>query len=298
MSKILIDGEYYSKNIHLKNKNNIFLRIIKEVNNFFKKLYWKSYLDIKYLLYDLFYKKNIIKKNISMICITRERTIGFERLLKNIIKKTKDISRIEFLFLIDYDDKFKKKYLSLLNKFKKHFTIKIYINRIIKLNSERINFLAEKSKGDILFSVSDDMIIQTNNWDNLIDVESSKFPHNSPYCLWPSVDANKYKFLHCAFPIINRKWFDILKYHSYPKFYHFYTDTWICELSKMSAKFLLLKKLFIKTFHPETNNKYADETYFRLRKKSKNYNDKIIFYKHENIRKIHAQKLKNNHILS
>lgn len=142
------------------------------------------------------------------------------------------------------------------------------------------------------------MIIQTNNWDGLIDVESSKFPHNSPYCLWPSVDANKYKFLHCAFPIINRKWFDILKYHSYPKFYHFYTDTWICELSKMSAKFLLLKKLFIKTFHPETNKKYADETYFRLRKKSKNYNDKIIFYKHENIRKIHAQKLKNNHILS
>ena len=42
----------------------------------------------------------------------------------------------------------------------------------------------------------------------------------------------------------------------------------------------------------------TDETYFRLRKKSKNYNDKIIFYKHENIRKIHAQKLKNNHILS
>ena len=39
MSKILIDGEYYSKNIQLKNKNNIFLRIIKEVNNFFKKLY-------------------------------------------------------------------------------------------------------------------------------------------------------------------------------------------------------------------------------------------------------------------
>jgi hypothetical protein len=125
MSKILIDGEYYSKNIQLKNKNNIFLRIIKEVNNFFKKLYWKSYLDIKYLFYDLFYKKKIIKKNISMICITRERTIGFERLLKNIIKKTKDISRIEFLFLIDYDDKFKKKYLCLLNKFKKHFTIKI-----------------------------------------------------------------------------------------------------------------------------------------------------------------------------
>jgi hypothetical protein len=298
MSKILIDGEYYSKNIQLKNKINIFLRIIKEVNNFFKKLYWKSYLDIKYLLFDLFYKKNIIKKNISMICITRERTIGFERLLKNIIKKTKDISRIEFLFLIDYDDKFKKKYLILLNKFKKHFTIKIYINRIIKLNSERINFLAEKSNGDILFSVSDDMIIQTNNWDSLIDVESSKFPHNSPYCLWPSVDANKYKFLHCAFPIINRKWFDILKYHSYPKFYHFYTDTWICELSKMSAKFLLLKKLFIKTFHPETNKKFADETYFRLRKNSKNYNDKIIFYKHENIRKIHAQKLINHHILS
>jgi len=190
------------------------------------------------------------------------------------------------------------KRLNLLNKYKKHFIIKIYINKIIKLNSERINFLAEKSKGDILFSVSDDMIIKTKNWDILIDIESSKFENNSPYCLWPSVDANKYKFLHCAFPIISRKWFDILKYHSYPKFYHFYTDTWICELSKLSGKFLLLKKLFIKTFHPEINKKYADKTYFRLRKNSKNYNDKIIFYRHENIRKVHAQKLKKNYILS
>jgi hypothetical protein len=290
MSKILIDGEYYSKNIKLKNKNNIFLRIIKELNNCSKKLYWKYYCDLKYLLCN-FFKKNIIKKNISILCITRERTIGFERLLKNIIKKTGDVSRIEFLFLIDYDDKLKKNYINLLKIYKKYFNIKIYINRVIKLNSERINFLAEKSKGDILFSVSDDMIIETKNWDSLIDLESSKFKYNSPYSLWPSVDANKYKFLHCAFPIISKKWFKILKYHSYPKFYHFYTDTWICELSKLSGRFLLLKKLFIKTFHPEINKKYADKTYFRLRKNSKNYNDKIIFYKHKNIRKRHAQKL-------
>ena len=294
MSKILIDGEYYYKNIQLKKKNNIFLRIIKELNNFSNKLYWKFYCDLKYLLHVFFKKKNIIKRNISILCITRERTIGFERLLKNIIKKTEDISRIEFLFLIDYDDKFKKKYRKLLIKYKKYFTVKIYINKIIKLNSERINFLAKKSKGDILFSVSDDMIIDTKHWDSLIDLESNKFKDNSPYCLWPSVDANKYKFLHCAFPIISKKWFDILKYHSYPKFYHFYADTWICELSRLSGKFLLLKKFFIKTFHPEINKKYADKTYFRLRKNSKNYDDKIVFFKHEYIRKIHAKKLREN----
>ena len=294
MSKILIDGEYYSKNIQLKNKKNIFLRIIKELNNFSNKLYWKFYCDLKYLLHVFFKKKNIIKRNISILCITRERTVGFERLLKNIIKKTEDISRIEFLFLIDYDDKFKKKYKNLLNKYKKYFTVKIYINKIIKLNSERINFLAKKSKGDILFSVSDDMIIETKHWDSLIDLESNKFKDNSPYCLWPSVDANKYKFLHCAFPIISKKWFDILKYHSYPKFYHFYADTWICELSRLSGKFLLLTKFFIKTFHPEINKKYADKTYFRLRKNSKNYDDKKVFFKHEHIRKIHAKKLREN----
>jgi hypothetical protein len=245
-------------------------------------------------LHVFFKKKNIIKRNISILCITRERTVGFERLLKNIIKKTEDISRIEFLFLIDYDDKFKKKYKNLFNKYKKYLTVKIYINKIIKLNSERINFLAKKSKGDILFSVSDDMIIETKHWDSLIDLVSNKFKDNSPYCLWPSVDANKYKFLHCAFPIISKKWFDILKYHSYPKFYHFYADTWICELSRLSGKFLLLKKFFIKTFHPEINKKYADKTYFRLRKNSKNYDDKIVFFKHEYIRKIHAKKLREN----
>ena len=65
-----------------------------------------------------------------------------------------------------------------LNKYKKYFTVKIYINKIIKLNSERINFLAKKSKGDILFSVSDDMIIETKHWDSLIDLESNKFKDN------------------------------------------------------------------------------------------------------------------------
>lgn len=294
MSKILIDGQYYYKDFQLKKKNNFILRIYKELNNFSKKIYWKFYCEIKYVYYKIFSKNHISKKKISILCITRERIYGFERLIKNIIKKTKDITRIEFLFLIDHDDKFKKKYKELLKKYKKYLLIKIYINKGIKFNSERINFLAKRSNGKILFSVSDDMIIKTKNWDSLIDLETSKFNENTPYCIWPSVDANKYKFLHCAFPIISRKWFNILKYHSYPKFYHFYTDTWICELSKITGKFLLLKNLLIKTFHPENNAKYADKTYFRLRNNSKNYNDKLIFYHHRNIRKMHALKLINN----
>ena len=57
MGKILIDGEYYSNNLSLKKKINIFLRISKELKNFTKKLYWKFYLDLKYLLYTFFIKK-------------------------------------------------------------------------------------------------------------------------------------------------------------------------------------------------------------------------------------------------
>ena len=43
----------------------------------------------------------------------------------------------------------------------------------------------------------------------------------------------------------------------------------------------------------ENNVKYADKTYFRLRNNSKNYNDKLIFYRDKNIRKMHALKLIN-----
>ena len=293
MSKLIIDGQYYSKSYQLKKKNSSISRINKELNNFSNKIYWKFYCDLKYLFYKIFSKNYNSKKKISILCISRERIAGFERLIKNIIEKTKDISRIEFIFLIDDDDKYKKKYKELFKRYKKYLFIKIYINRIIKFNSERINFLAKKSKGEILFSVSDDMIIKTKHWDSLIDLEASKFKINTPFCIWPSVDANKYKFLHCAFPIISRRWFNILKYHSYPKFYHFYTDTWICELSKLTGKFLLLKNFLIKTFHPENNVKYADKTYFRLRNNSKNYNDKLIFYRDKNIRKMHALKLIN-----
>ena len=146
MSKILIDGLHYYKDFQLKKKNNFILRIYKELNNFSKKIYWKFYCEIKYVYYKIFSKNHISKKKISILCITRERISGFERLIKNIIKKTKDITRIEFLFLIDHDDKFKKKYKEILKKYKKYLLIKIYINKGIKFNSERINFFSKKIK--------------------------------------------------------------------------------------------------------------------------------------------------------
>ena len=62
MSKILIDGQYYSKNYQLKKKNSSISRINKELNNFSNKIYWKFYCDLKYLFYKLFPKNHKSKK--------------------------------------------------------------------------------------------------------------------------------------------------------------------------------------------------------------------------------------------
>ncbi len=247
-----------------KNKKNIFKSIIKELKTTSKKMYWKSSFNISYFYKSSIFsilKKDIKINKISILIPTRERALKFERFVSSIIENTQNIKRCEILVLIDDDDPEKNNYFKLIDKVKKEVDIKIY-NQNLSSHAKRNNFLAKESSGQILFPANDDMIFVTKNWDYLLDLEFSKNLKNKPFCVWVN-SGNKYPYLFCHFPIINRHWYNTLGYVGCELFNFWYLDTWICDLAKRSNQFIYSSKIKFKEFNAQANIEELDNTYLR-----------------------------------
>jgi len=250
-----------------KDKKNILLSIKKEILVFLKKVYWKNFFNIKYILLTIAYflknKKKKIKKNtISLLLPTRCRFNKFKRFLDSLIKKTHHKYRIENLVFLDDDDPEKNLYVNEINQvYSKKINIKLFINRL-ETHPKRVNYLAKRCSGDLLLAINDDNLIITNNWDSILDIECSKIDMKKPYAIWIN-SGNKYPFLHCHQPIINRSWYERLGYFYSELFNFWYGDTWICDLSKRTNKCLLCKNILFKEFNAEAFPEEADLTYLK-----------------------------------
>jgi len=250
-----------------KDKKNILRSIQKEILVFFKKVYWKNFFNIKYILLTITYfiknKKKKIKKNfISILLPTRCRFSKFKRFMDSLIKKTLHKHRIETLVFLDDDDPEKKLYVNVINKiYSKKINIKLFINKL-ETHPKRVNYLAKRCSGDLLLAMNDDNLIITHNWDGILDIECSKIDITKPYAIWIN-SGNKYPYLHCHQPIINRAWYDRLGYVYSELFNFWYGDTWICDLSKRINKCLLLKNIIFKELNAQAFPEEADLTYVK-----------------------------------
>ena len=163
--------------------------------------------------------------------------------------------------MVDKNDPEINKYFDLIKDFKKKLDIKIYFENFTT-HAIRNNFLAKKSSGEIIFPANDDMVFLTDGWDNLLDIEFSKNLKNEPFCVWVN-SGNKYPYLFCHFPIINRFWYETLGYVGCELFNFWYLDTWICDLAKRSNQFIFANKIKFKEFNAQANKDELDNTYLR-----------------------------------
>ena len=248
-----------------KNNRTLLQSISKDIYKGFKRLYWYTYTMSKYYFLTFKFKisnKKINNNKISLLCPTRERSKKFARLLKSLIDSCFDLSRIEILILLDEDDSEIEDYNKIIKSeiFNK---IKIYMYiKNCKTHAERNNFLASKSCGQILFPINDDMIFVSKKWDSLIDEEFAKIDISNPYCLW--IDSGKkYRYLHCDFPIVNIQWYKTLGYVGSEYFNFWYLDTWICDLSFRSKKFIVSKKIEVSQISANTHKNETDDTHLK-----------------------------------
>ena len=249
----------------MKKKRSIYQSIKKDIVKGIKRIYWFNYTLIKYYFLTIKFKilkKKVNKFKISILLPTRERSKKFDRLLKSLISTCSDQSRIEILLLIDEDDSELNIYKEILKKniFNK-ITFKLFIKNL-QTHAIRNNFLVKASSGEIIFPINDDMIFVTNDWDNVIDKEFSKINNDYPYCLW--IRSNiKYRYLHCDYPIINKSWYKRLGYVGSENFNFWYLDTWICDLSFRSGKFIASPYIKVDQLSANRIENEIDETHLR-----------------------------------
>ena len=107
----------------------------------------------------------------SLLCPTRKRVPGIERLLKSIIEKATNIHNIEILFVADEDDETTKQFFGIMQHQKLYadLDIKFHIrDRSEFTNRDYYNWLAEKATGDYLWAIADDLIFLVEKWDEII----------------------------------------------------------------------------------------------------------------------------------
>tara|TARA_B100001121_G_scaffold35728_1_gene30413 strand:- start:212 stop:1048 length:837 start_codon:yes stop_codon:yes gene_type:complete len=249
----------------MKEKKSIYQSIKKDIFKGFKRLYFFTYTISKYYYLSLkfrYSKKKIKKYKISILLPTRERSRKFNRMLNTLINTCNDISRIEILLLIDGDDKEINLYKKILReKIYEKLNIKIII-KDLKTHALRNNFLAKMCNGEIIFPINDDMIFVSKKWDKVIDKEFSKNVQNDPFCLWIKSNV-KYRYLHCDYPIINREWYNRLGYVGSENFNFWYLDTWICDLSILSGRYIVTPDITVDQLSANRFQKEIDDTHLR-----------------------------------
>ena len=271
--------------------------------NSIKKELKKVYLKIYYLIYCYciyFYRSFFIPnkdrdysiKKISLLCPSRQRVNKTKRFLDSIYEKTENINNIEILFLLDEDEKFYSEYKELISKYNIKGNIISIFRKSLLTNSDRMNYLASVSKGEILLVTNDDMCFLTSGWDTLLNDEFSKSRKKEPLSVWLRCDR-KYTYLDCsAFPAINRSWYDKIGYLSYYKFRNWYLDTWICDIGRKTGLLLVSNKIKIKQFHALSIIDEIDDTHRKNHTKENIYYDDQIWLDTIEVRKIDAEKLK------
>ena len=272
-------------------KRSKYQSVKKDLRKGIRRLFWFFYTNIKYKYLSVNFnkKKNLKEFKISILLPTRERSVKFKRMLDSLITTCKNIYRIELLILIDEDDKELKKYEEILKDTKyKNLNSKIYIINLPS-HAKRNNYLAEKSSGEILFPFNDDVIFISQNWDKEIDLEFSKIK-NQPYCLWIN-SGQKYLYLHSDFPVLNRIWYEKLGYIGSEFFNFWYLDTWICDLSLRSKKFLISKNIKLYQYSAHTIEEEVDSTHLKNIKNDIPKKDEIIWLETKNERKKDAKLL-------
>jgi glycosyltransferase involved in cell wall biosynthesis len=175
---------------------------------------------------------------ISILLATRNRTEMLKKSLASLVDLASDPANLEILLAFDDDDSetfewVQEHVLTDLDHAGVHYSC-LSFERLgyIRLN-EYYNKLALEAKGDWLFFWGDDAVMETQDWDKIIlaikqfQVLRMKSHNEHPIAV---------------FPIVPKKWIDILGYFSA----HQLNDNYVCQIAYMAN---IMQNVDIETLH-------------------------------------------------
>ena len=232
----------------------------------------------------------------SILTPTRNRPNNCERFIKSVYNSTTTKKNVEMLFYVDNDDPAITSYKSLDWHAQKEYggfkNIK-FIYGEPKSVSISWNDLAAECIGDVLIMGNDDLVYQTDGWDEKLDQELNIYKDDNIYVAWMNDNINFEK--HCAFPIISRQWYECLGRFTPGCFNFGYNDTWIFDVGKMLDRCHYIPFIKAEHLHFSTGKSEMDDTYARNRTQEKGNlyaKDQILFNKTRNIRQDDRDRLR------
>ena len=236
-----------------------------------------------------------MSKVISILTPTRQRVSRLSDFVLSVYQHTEEKNRLEMLMYIDSDDPNKEHYMDyydyLQTEFKDFMRV-LFVCGEPQSVSKSWTDLYKKSVGDIIIMGNDDLIYKTPSWDRMVELESNAY-EDDIYCMW--MDDRINSDIHCAFPIVSRKWCDTLGYFT-PGVFHFgYNDTWVFDIAKRVNRCRFLGGVVAEHLHFAANKSTYDETYAKKRHEQNSYAlDRHIFESEEMVQRrvADAEKLK------
>jgi len=219
----------------------------------------------------------------SILTPTRNRPANCERFIKSVYSSTKTRKNVEMLFYVDEDDPAIEAYKSLHWHAQKEYEgfkkIEFVFGNPMSV-SKSWNILAERCEGDVLIMGNDDLVYQTDGWDEKLDQELDQYRADKVYVAWMNDGINGEK--HCAFPIVSREWYECLGRFTPGCFNFGYNDTWIFEVGTMLERLHYIPFIHAEHLHFSVGKSEMDDTYAHNRTQAKGNlyaKDKILFGK-------------------
>ena len=162
---------------------------------------------------------------LSILCPTRRRYERLVQSLDTLFGKSSGDNQFELLLAFDDDDLDTrdecKKYID--ENFKDVETKYSITERYSYVHLNKyINDLCAIATGDWLVFWSDDVLMETQDWDKIIE------EHKDEFLLLSPVVSNRPEFPGTMFPILPKKWYDELGHFSL----NCHNDTWVEEIAK------------------------------------------------------------------
>ena len=153
--------------------------------------------------------------NVSVILPTRGRCAALRRSIESLRKTATDASSFEVLLALDDDD---RETLDQLERNPIPASRLLVGRRVGYVNLHHyVNALCSQATGDWLFLWNDDVLMETENWDGIIASYTGRF-----LLLNPDSNHNNQAIGNCPFPLLPRRWFELLGHVAMNN--HF--DTW------------------------------------------------------------------------
>ena len=180
---------------------------------------------------------------ISWIVPTRNRPDGMNLFVNSVFESASNPDSVEIVFYIDNDDLPSKERA---DKLKEKYNINYIFGKRI-FQSQTINECCKLAKGDIFFLGADDILVETDNWDNIVVNAFDKI--EDKIALFYGYDNRIPPKLMGTHPIIHRKWYEVVGHIFPPNFDKGGSDIYVNRTaSKLNRQFFL--NIYTPHLHP------------------------------------------------